>query len=85
MTLTAANYVIFLDEPWNRALREQAEDRAHRIGTTENVNIIFLITKNTIDERIHDLVEKKGQISDLLVDGKVTGQGKGKLVNYLLS
>ena len=85
LTLTAANTVIFLDEPWNRALREQAEDRAHRIGTTENVNIIFLLCKNTIDERIHDLVEKKGQMSDLLVDGKLTSQNRESLVNYLLS
>ena len=85
LTLTAANTVIFLDEPWNRALREQAEDRSHRIGTTENVNIIFLLCKNTIDERIHDLVEKKGQMSDLLVDGKLTSQNRESLVNYLLS
>lgn len=85
LTLTAANTVIFLDEPWNRATREQAEDRAHRIGTKSNVNIIFMICKDTIDERIHDIVEKKGQMADMLVDGKVTGQNKGLLVQYLLS
>lgn len=85
LTLTAATYVIFLDEPWNRALREQAEDRAHRIGTKENVNIIFLICKNTIDERIHDLVEQKGALADLVVDGQITSQNKPQLVEYLLS
>lgn len=85
LTLTAATTVIFLDEPWNRALREQAEDRAHRIGTTENINIIFLICKNTIDERIHQIVEQKGQLSDLLVDGKISKQNKHQLVNFLLS
>lgn len=85
LTLTAANTVIFLDEPWNRATREQCEDRAHRIGTKENVNIIFLICKNTIDERIHDLVEQKGKLADLLVDGKLTKQNRDTLVNYLLS
>lgn len=85
LTLTAANTVIFLDEPWNRATREQCEDRAHRIGTKENVNIIFLICKNTIDERIHDLVEQKGKLADLLVDGKLTKQNRETLVNYLLS
>lgn len=85
LTLTAGSTVIFLDEPWNRATREQAEDRAHRIGTKENVNIIFLITKNTIDERIHQIVEDKGEMADMLVDGKLNKQNKEKLVNFLLS
>lgn len=85
LTLTAANTVIFLDEPWNRALREQAEDRAHRIGTKDNVNVIFLICKDTIDERIHDLVEQKGQMSDILVDGKLPKQRKNEIINFLLS
>jgi len=85
LTLTKATYVIFLDEPWTRATREQAEDRAHRIGTAENINIIFLICKNTIDERIHELVEKKGAMADLLVDGKLTNQNKTQLIEFLLS
>ena len=85
LTLTAATYVIFLDEPWNRALKEQSEDRAHRIGTKENINIITLITKNTIDERINELVEKKGAMADLLVDGKVSSTNKTQLVKFLLS
>lgn len=85
LTLTAASYVIFVDEPWNRALREQAEDRAHRIGTTENINIIFLICKDTIDERIHQIVEEKGAIADMLIDGKITTQDKSQLVDFLLS
>lgn len=70
LTLTAAQTVIFLDSPWNRALKDQAEDRAHRIGTKGTVNIITLVTKGTIDERIEDIVYKKGLISDAIVDGK---------------
>ena len=85
LTLTAANTVIFLDEPWNKALKDQAEDRAHRIGTKSNVNIITIICKNTIDERIHDLVEQKGRMSDLIVDSKLTKQNRHNLVNFLLS
>ena len=85
MTLTKANTVIFLDEPWNKAIKDQAEDRAHRIGTKENVNIITLICKNTIDEKIHDLIEKKGVMADLLVDGKLDLQNKEQLVEFLLS
>lgn len=85
LTLTAANYVIFLDEPWNKALKDQAEDRAHRIGTKDNVTIITMICKNTIDERIHDLVQQKGKLADLVVDGKMTTQNKAQLVEFLLS
>ena len=70
LTLTAAQTVIFLDSPWNRALKDQAEDRAHRIGTKGTVNIITLVTKDTIDERIEDIVYKKGLISDAIIDGK---------------
>ena len=81
LTLTAAQNVIFLDSPWNMALKAQAEDRAHRIGTKGTVNIITLVCKNTIDERIEELVEKKGQIADALVDGKISIDD----INYLLS
>lgn len=81
LTLTAAQNVIFLDSPWNMALKAQAEDRAHRIGTQGTVNVITLVCKNTIDERIEELVEKKGQIADVLVDGKVSIED----INYLLS
>ena len=69
LTLTAANNVIFLDEPWNRALKDQATDRAHRIGTKNNVNIYTLICKGTIDEKVHNTVIKKGMIADEVVDG----------------
>ena len=81
LTLTSAQNVIFLDSPWNMALKAQAEDRAHRIGTKGTVNIITLVCKNTIDERIEELVEKKGQIADALVDGKISIDD----INYLLS
>lgn len=85
LTLTAATYVIFLDEPWNKAIKDQAEDRAHRIGTKENVTIITMMCKNTIDEKIHDLVLQKGKLADLIVDGALTAQNKATLVEFLLS
>lgn len=69
-TLTAANTVIFIDEPWSKAIKDQAEDRCHRIGTKGTVNIITLICKNTIDERIHQIIKDKGELSDRIVDGK---------------
>ena len=85
LTLTAANTVIFLDEPWNRALKDQCEDRVHRIGTKESPNIITIMCKGTIDERINDLVYKKGKMSDVLIDKEEDMTRNPKIVNYLLS
>jgi SNF2 family DNA or RNA helicase len=69
LTLTAASNVIFIDEPWNRALKDQWTDRAHRIGTKNNVNIYTLICKGTVDEMVHRTVLTKGMVSDNVVDG----------------
>ena len=84
LTLTAGTVEIFLDEPWNRANKEQAEDRCHRVGTKENVTIYTLICKGTIDERINELVEKKGAMADALVDGVHTAD-KSALIDFLIS
>lgn len=83
LTLTAGTVEIFLDEPWNRANKEQAEDRCHRVGTKENVTIYTLICKGTIDERINELVEKKGAMADALVDGKIAID-KSDLLEFLI-
>lgn len=84
ITLTAGSVMIFLDEPWNTALKDQAIDRCHRIGTKENLTIYTIMAHGTIDERIHELVEKKGIMSDALVDGKIKGSVTDML-NFLLS
>lgn len=82
LTLTAATIVIFMDEPWNRALYDQAVDRAHRIGQKNNITVYNLLTKDTIDERIHNIVYKKGAISDAIIDGK--GVMSREVFDYLL-
>jgi len=84
LTLTAGTVEIFMDEPWNRANKEQAEDRCHRVGTTESITIYTILCKDTIDERIHELVERKGAMADALVDGKVKID-KGAMLDFLLS
>lgn len=84
LTLTAGTVVIFIDEPWTRASYDQAVDRCHRIGTTENITVYNLICRNTIDERIHQIVQNKGALSDMIVDGKVIGN-KLEILEYLLS
>lgn len=70
-TFTVANTVIFYDEPWTPADKVQAEDRAHRLGTTKVVNIITLMTKGTVDERVHDILYQKEGISNFIVDNKL--------------
>ena len=84
LTLTAGSVIVFMDEPWNMALKNQAIDRCHRIGTKSNVIVYTLLCKNTIDERVHELVENKGAMSDALIDG-VVRKDKMELINYLLS
>lgn len=69
LTLNAASNVIFLDEPWNRAIKDQAIDRSHRVGTKHPVNIYTLMCKGTVDEGVHNTVMKKGRIADEIVDG----------------
>jgi len=70
-TFTAASTVIFYDEPWTPADKIQAEDRCHRIGTKQSTTIITLMTKDTVDERVHDILYKKEGISNFIVDNKL--------------
>ena len=83
ITLTAGTVEIFIDEPWTMAAKEQAVDRCHRIGTKNNVTIYTLLAKDTIDERIHEIVEKKGFMADAIVDNKIV-MDKKELINYLI-
>lgn len=84
ITLTAGTVEIFMDEPWNMALKEQAVDRCHRIGQKDSLTIYTLMCKDTIDERIHEIVERKGAMADALVDGKVNVSAQ-ELLAFLLS
>ncbi|GAA6043770.1 hypothetical protein JCM8097_006665 [Rhodosporidiobolus ruineniae] len=68
LNLTAANTVIFYDCDYNPHNDKQAEDRAYRIGQTRDVNIIRLVTKNSLDEAMLDLANTK-----LKLDSEVTG------------
>ena len=83
LTLTAGTVEIFMDEPWNMALKEQCVDRCHRIGQKSNLTIYTLLCKNTIDEKIHDIVIEKGEMADAIVDSKIV-KNKDALIDYLL-
>lgn len=74
-TLTAASYCIFIDTPWTQADFDQASDRIYRIGQKKPVFIITLITKNTYDERVQEILDTKNQLGSYLVDNKIVGDG----------
>ncbi|MCR4715936.1 MAG: SNF2 helicase associated domain-containing protein [Lachnospiraceae bacterium] len=69
LNLTAADTVIHLDPWWNVAAQNQATDRAHRIGQDKVVNVIQLVTKNSIEERILDLQNKKKELAENVIEG----------------
>ena len=68
ITLTAATEVVFLDEPWSNAAKEQAIDRCHRIGTTSSIIIHTLMGYGTYDEDVHQIVLGKRDLSDAIID-----------------
>jgi len=70
LTLTAASTVLFADMEWTPALHSQAEDRAHRIGQQRQVNIHYFIAKDTVDEDIVEMLGKKQQVIDHILEGK---------------
>jgi non-specific serine/threonine protein kinase len=67
LNLTAADYVIHLDPWWNPAVEMQASDRAHRIGQDKPVFIYKLIARDTVEEKILQLQEKKRALVQSLV------------------
>lgn len=83
LTLTAGTVEIFMDEPWNKATKEQCVDRCHRIGQKNNITVYTIMCEGTIDERIHEIVEKKGLMADALVDGKIAMNSR-EMLEYLI-
>ena len=67
LTLTAADYVFLFDPWWNNAMQQQAIDRAHRIGQTKNVFAYKMICKDTIEEKIMQLQQRKTTLSENLI------------------
>lgn len=84
-TLTSANNAIFLDEPWTPSTKQQAEDRIHRISASKPVTIYNILTKNTVDEKVHNILYTKQHISDYIVDNRLDLKNNPELVNLLLS
>ena len=65
--LTAASVVIHFDRWWNPARENQATDRVHRIGQKRGVQVFKFVTKNTIEEHIHNIIERKRALTEELI------------------
>jgi SNF2 family DNA or RNA helicase len=67
LNLTAADYVFLFDPWWNVAVENQAIDRTHRIGQQQHVFAYRMICKNTVEEKIMQLKERKQKVADTLI------------------
>ena len=72
LNLTGADMVIHYDPWWNASAENQATDRAYRIGQKNNVQVYKLITKNSIEEKIYELQQKKSNLIDNVLDTKTS-------------
>ncbi|MFS0765486.1 SNF2 helicase associated domain-containing protein [Peribacillus phoenicis] len=68
LNLTGADTVILYDLWWNPAVEEQAADRAHRMGQKNAVQVIKLIARGTIEEKMNELQEKKRHLIEEIID-----------------
>lgn len=68
INLTAANNIILLDSWWNESKMSQVMDRLHRIGQQKEVNVYKIIIKNSIEEKIQELLKYKSKLANLIVD-----------------
>ncbi len=68
LNLTAAEYVYLLDPWWNPAVEAQAIDRSHRIGQTQRVFAYRLVCRDTVEEKILELQQKKRDLADAILN-----------------
>ena len=66
--------MIMCGVPWSSSECEQVEDRIHRIGTKKPVFIYYLWTKNTFDEKVKQIIEDKGLLSNFIVNDNLPPQ-----------
>ena len=59
LTLTAASTIVFAELTWTPSILNQAEDRAHRIGQKNSVNIYYMNGRGTVDDQIFELIHNK--------------------------
>jgi len=68
VTLTAADIVVHIDQEWNPAKMRQREDRLHRLGQAASVQVVSLMARRTIDDRIRGLLQRKWAVAAAIFD-----------------
>lgn len=71
LNLTSASMIIHFDPWWNPAVEDQASDRAHRIGQKNVVDVIKLISKDTVEEKVIEMQEIKKDIIDDIINSNL--------------
>jgi len=84
LNLTSANKVFLVDPWWNPASEDQAVDRIHRLGQTRNVEIVRLVARDTIEQRIIELQLQKRELINAALAGKSREQIKEERLNELM-
>ena len=69
LTMTAASTIVFAEMTWTPSIMAQAEDRAHRIGQKNSVNIYYMKGPGTVDEQIFSLLNFKALVTTDITDG----------------
>ena len=82
--MTVADNIIFYDEPWTPTDRIQAEDRAYGLQSTRPLNIYTIISKDTVDDVVHNILKDKEDISNYIVDGELDIRSNPHLFDMLL-
>ncbi len=72
LNLVGADMVIHYDPWWNLSAENQATDRTYRIGQKRNVQVYKLITKNSIEEKIYELQQRKAELADNMLSTQQT-------------
>ena len=73
VTLTAADIVVHIDQPWNPARLRQREDRLHRIGQTSSVQVINLLARRTVDEYVRRIIHRKRELQQKVLGAEDDG------------
>ena len=75
LNLTGADTVILHDVDFNPQIDRQAEDRCHRLGQTKPVSVYRLVTKNSVDQDIFDMSQRKLKLDHAVLEGITSGRG----------
>jgi SWI/SNF-related matrix-associated actin-dependent regulator 1 of chromatin subfamily A len=70
ITLTAATKSVCCELPWTATLTTQLMGRNHRIGQTRETEMVFLLTKDTIEEKLCKVIQQKQEIHEAIIEGK---------------